>query len=196
MPPTLRAPRSTADRERRFTRGDLLVALALGLGLAAAGWADLRAYRVSTGKVMASFGLVNQQGDTRIGEDEFFHRSAMALHLHNVGGLERDEHGPLRHAYGPALTVEIWAAAPTAQVDLVFANDFPSQDLTVAHNDQVLEQIHLAPGRIERSYRVPVHPGANQFTITFAVYNRHGIEFENGEDRPVAGTFHKLDVHF
>ncbi len=186
MPPTL----------RRFTRLDALVAVALGLGLTAAGWTDLRAYRVSTGQLMETAGLVGVQGDVRLMDDEFFHNKALAVQLHNVGGLEMDEGKPLRHAYGPDLTIDFWASSPTAQLDFLFANDFPSQDLTVAGNGQVLEQIHLTPGQIERSYRIPLHPGANQFTISFAVYNGHGIVFENGETRPVAGTFHKLDVHF
>ena len=63
-------------------------------------------------------------------------------------------------------------------------------------NGKTLEQIHLAPDRIERSYRVALQPGTNRFAISFAVYNGHGIVFENGEDRPVAGTFRKLDLHF
>ena len=54
----------------------------------------------------------------------------------------------------------------------------------------------MGPGLVERSYRVSLHPGVNEFTIAFEVYNHHGIEFENGETRPVAGTFRKLDVHF
>ncbi len=196
MPPTLRAPRSPTDTARRFTGWDALVAVVLGLGLAAAGWADLHAYQLSSGRQMQTAGLVGQQGDVRLEDDEFFHNKAMSLHLHNIGGLELDDDKPLRHALGPEFAMEIRAVAPVVQVDFVFANDFPSQDLTVASNGQALEQIHLTPGRIERSYRVPLRPGANQFTITFAVYNGHGIQFENGEQRPVAGTFRRLDVHF
>ena len=196
MPPTLRAPRPPAVRDRRFTRWDALVAVALGLGLAVAGWADARAYRASAGRAMATFGLVDQLGDTRIGEDEFFHSGAMVIRLHNTSSTERNGTEPFRHALGPVVTVETWSVQPYAQVDFVLANDFPSQDLTVASNGQVLDQIHAAPGPVERSYRVPLHAGANQFTITFAVYNHHGIDFENGETRPVAGTFRKLDVHF
>ena len=139
---------------------------------------------------------VGAQGDVRLSDDEFFHNKALAVQLHNVGGLEMDDGKPLRHAYGPELTIDFWAASPTAQLDFLFANDFPSQDLTIAGNGQILEQVHLTPGRIERSYRMPLHPGANQFTISFGVYNGHGIVFENGETRPVAGTFHQLDVHF
>ena len=186
MPPTL----------RRFTRLDALVAILLGLGLAAAGWADGRAYRPRDGRPMASFGLVGKVGDTRLGDDEFFQRGAIIVHLHNIGVTEHGGDGMFRHALGPVATVETWSTQSVAQLDFVLANDFPSQDLTVAHDDETLEQFHLTPGRIARSYHVALHPGSNRFTFTFAVYNHHGIEFENGETRPLAGAFRQLDVHF
>ena len=196
MPPTLRASLPPAAPARRFTRWDTVVAIVLGLGLAAAGWADGRSYRASAGRAMATFGLVGQQGDTRIVEDEFFHSGAMVIRLNNVSGIERNGAEPFRHALGPVVTVETWSMQPFAQIDFILDNGFPSQTLTVASNGQTLEQLFLTPSRVERSYRVPLHPGANQFTITFEVYNHHGIDFENGETRPVAGTFRKLDVHF
>lgn len=196
MPPTLRAPHPSAVRDRRFTRWDALVAVALGLGLVAAGWADLRAYRPRNGRPQATFGLIDKPGDTRLGEDEFFQRGAIIVHLQNVGAPEHNDRGPFRHVLGPTVTIESWSTLSFEQVDFDFANDFPSQDLTVAHNGQVLEQIHLTPGRVARSYRVPLHPGSNQFTLTFAVYNHHGVEFDNGETRPLAGAFRLLNVHF
>ena len=191
MPP----PDLANRRARRLAGWDALVAVALGAALVAIGWTDLRTYRASTRHSVATFGLTDQPGDTRLGDDEFFYKGILVMHLHNVGAVERDGEESFRHALGPTVAIETWSTLALEQVDFVYDNGF-AQDLTVAHNGEILEQVHLPPGRVARSYHVKLQPGSNQFTLTFAVYNHHGVEFGGGAMRPLAGACHQLNVHF
>ncbi len=191
----LAPPGGRAVRRRRGSGWDAPVAIALGVGLLAAGWVDVSAYLSGRGKIGPAFRLLDSSNGQRIGLSEFFHEYSTVVHLGNIGRLEwddpRDDRTVFRQALGPVSTVEIWSGETRARVELRLRNPFEGQTITVACNGRPLDEIHLeAHEETAHRYDLDLQPGSNQFTLTFAHYHPAGP----GE-RPIAGRLLALDLY-
>ncbi len=174
-----------------------MLALALGAGLLAFGWYDVRAFLASARKPPLTFAMTARPGGVRVGASLEFYRNFTDdyVRLENFAALETYGNSSYRHGLGPVCTLEIVCKSAHAKLGYGIGNGFPDQEMVVTCNGQVVEKIdHLAPGNLVRSLALDLHPGSNVVTFTFKKYNHDGVNENAGEPRAIAVTFFGLDL--
>ena len=180
----------------RHSSWDYPLAIALGGILLLVGWVDAHAYLAGLDKPRRTYAFNDLPGGMVVGPSQEFFRSPDGEYasLENFAQLEVSGRHFFRHGLGPVSTVRVFSQKPTAQLRFRYASEVPDQNLTVACNDHVLEQMTRLPtGEIVRTYALRLLPGDNRVTFSYSHYYHDGTN--NLEDaRPVAGSFWSFEL--
>ena len=162
------------------------------------GWLDGASYLASRHKLPFTFAMNARPGGVRVGSTQEFFRHAEidSVCLTNFTALEHNGSVNYRHGLGPVGTLEIVTAHAHARLSFRLDNGIADQDLAIACNGQVLEQMNHLPVDTElpRLYALELHPGTNVVTFTYRLSNHHGAEIAPTDPRPIADTFLSLDL--
>ena len=186
------------DEDPRSSRWDLALVLVLGGVLLVFGWLDGASFLASRHKLPFTFTMNSRPGGVRVGltQEIFRHLTDDSVCLTNFAALEHQGSLNYRQSLGPVSTLEITANHAHARLNFQFHNVIADQDLAVACNGRVLEEMNHLPldAMLSRLYSLDLRPGANVVTFTYRRYNHDGSELAPDDPRPIAGTFNALDL--